>query len=123
MDVSDGLVKDLDRLLRASGVAGRLVAGGVPLAAATRKVVEQAPERLVGLITSGDDYEVLATVPGDKARAFATAAMADFGHLAWSGRESGTWVRVEARLVGIPAGAQLCLRRITATRGERSWIR
>ena len=31
MDVSDGLVKDLERLMRASGVAGHLVAADVPL--------------------------------------------------------------------------------------------
>lgn len=76
MDVSDGLVKDLDRLLRASGVAGRLIAEDVPLAGPARKVVVRAPERLAGLITAGDDYEVLATVPHDKARAFAEAALA-----------------------------------------------
>lgn len=86
MDVSDGLVKDLDRLLRASGVAGRLVAAGVPLAASARKVVEQAPELLARLITNGDDYEVLATVPGDKAPAFATAAMAAGVHVTHIGK-------------------------------------
>ena len=30
MDLSDGLVKDLERMLRASGVGGRLRAGDVP---------------------------------------------------------------------------------------------
>lgn len=76
MDVSDGLVKDLDRLLRASGVAGRLRAGDVPLSVAARKVAALAPERLAQLITAGDDYEVLAAVPQDKAAAFAAAAAA-----------------------------------------------
>ena len=45
------------------------------------RLLEQAPERLVRLITSGDDYEVLATVPGNKAPAFATAAMAAGVHV------------------------------------------
>jgi thiamine-monophosphate kinase len=76
MDVSDGLVKDLDRLLRASGVAGQLVAADVPLSDSARKVLAQAPERLAGLLTAGDDYEVLAAVPADRGAAFAAAAAA-----------------------------------------------
>jgi thiamine-monophosphate kinase len=74
MDVSDGLIKDLDRLLRASGVAGRLDAGDVPLSQAARRIVARAPQRLAGLLTGGDDYEVLASIPRDKAAAFAAAA-------------------------------------------------
>jgi thiamine-monophosphate kinase len=76
MDVSDGLVKDLDRLLRASGVAGCLYAGDVPLSGPARQALARAPERLAQLITAGDDYEVLAAVPQDKAAAFAAAAAA-----------------------------------------------
>jgi thiamine-monophosphate kinase len=76
MDVSDGLIKDLDRLLRASGVAGRLDAGDVPLSQAARRIVARAPQRLAGLLTGGDDYEVLASIPRDKAAAFAAAAAA-----------------------------------------------
>ena len=37
MDVSDGLVKDLERMMRASGVAGRLVAADVPLSDPARR--------------------------------------------------------------------------------------
>jgi thiamine-monophosphate kinase len=78
MDLSDGLVKDLDRLLRASGVAGRLAAADVPLSAAARKFVAQAADqtdrRLARLISAGDDYEVLAAVPAAHAAAFRGAA-------------------------------------------------
>jgi thiamine-monophosphate kinase len=38
--------------------------------------VARAPERLAELITAGDDYEVLATVPESNAAAFAAAARA-----------------------------------------------
>ena len=76
MDMSDGLVKDLDRLLRASGVAGRLRAGDVPLSEPARQIVARAPERLTQLITAGDDYEVLAAVSTGNAAAFAAAARA-----------------------------------------------
>ena len=67
MDLSDGLVKDLERMLRGSGVAGRLRAGDIPLSDAARKVVAREPQRLAHLITGGDDYEVLAAVPGSGA--------------------------------------------------------
>jgi thiamine-monophosphate kinase len=77
MDVSDGLVKDLERLLRASGVAGRLAAADVPLSEPARRVVARFPERLAQLVTAGDDYEVLASVPEGKAAAFAAAACKD----------------------------------------------
>jgi thiamine-monophosphate kinase len=80
MDVSDGLVKDLDRLLRASGVAGHLAAADVPLSVAARTFVghatHQADRRLARLITAGDDYEVLAAVPAAHAADFRVAAAA-----------------------------------------------
>jgi thiamine-monophosphate kinase len=81
MDISDGLVKDLDRMLRASGVAGRLATADAPLSATARKFVAGAPgeqdRRLAQLITAGDDYEVLAAVPAAHAADFrATAAAA-----------------------------------------------
>jgi thiamine-monophosphate kinase len=63
MDLSDGLVKDAERMLRASGVAGRLRAGDVPFSEPARKVLAREPARLAQLITGGDDYEILAAVP------------------------------------------------------------
>jgi len=67
MDLSDGLAKDLGRMLRGSGLAGRLRAGDVPLSDPARKVLAREPQRLAQLITGGDDYEVLAAVPGPRA--------------------------------------------------------
>ena len=80
MDLSDGLVKDLERMLRGSGAAGRLRAGDIPLSDAARKVVAREPQRLAQLITGGDDYEVLAAVLGSREYCleFGTAA-ADAG--------------------------------------------
>jgi thiamine-monophosphate kinase len=76
MDVSDGLVKDLDRMIRASGVAGHLVAAQVPLSEPARKVLAHTPEFLSRLITAGDDYEILLAVPSDGAQSFVAAAAA-----------------------------------------------
>jgi thiamine-monophosphate kinase len=81
MDVSDGLVKDLDRMLRASGLAGELRAADVPRSVAGNKFLavapdDQAGQRLAQLITAGDDYEVLAAVPAKRAAEFRAAAAA-----------------------------------------------
>jgi thiamine-monophosphate kinase len=67
MDLSDGLAKDLARMLRGSGLAGHLRAGDVPLSEPARKVLAREPQRLAQLITGGDDYEVLAAVSGPRA--------------------------------------------------------
>jgi thiamine-monophosphate kinase len=92
MDLSDGLVKDLDRMLRSSGVAGSLSAVDVPLSAAARKVVASAPDtsdrHLAHLITAGDDYEVLAAVPAARAAEFRSAAAAAAVPVAEIGRLS-----------------------------------
>jgi thiamine-monophosphate kinase len=74
MDVSDGLAKDLGRLLRASSVAGNLLASDVPFSVPAGKVLAREPERLAELLTAGDDYEVLSTVGPEAAVAFAAAA-------------------------------------------------
>jgi thiamine-monophosphate kinase len=74
MDISDGLVKDLDRMCRASGVGARVSECQVPCSPPARKVLDQLEGwRQIGL-TGGDDYEVLASVPPDKVERFAEAA-------------------------------------------------
>jgi thiamine-monophosphate kinase len=70
MDISDGLVKDLGRLCRAAGVAARIEAKDVPLSRPAADLVARHPDlRLLALI-GGDDYEVLAAVPPDRAERF-----------------------------------------------------
>ena len=76
MDISDGLVKDLERLCAASCVKAHVRLGQVPLSQAARAVVA-ADAGTYGLIVSGgDDYEILCTVPPDQAEAFGSAARA-----------------------------------------------
>ncbi len=74
LDVSDGLVRDLGRLAGTSGCGARVEAGRVPLSMAAQAVVRRAPSRLADCLTGGDDYEILAAVPAEKARAFEAAA-------------------------------------------------
>jgi thiamine-monophosphate kinase len=62
MDISDGLVIDLERLCGASGLAARIDAERVPLSPAAKKALG-ADQALIGtLLTGGDDYELLVTL-------------------------------------------------------------
>ena len=76
MDVSDGLVGDLAKLLRASGLSGALDLARVPLSPAARAYCDAEPAALEIAVTGGDDYEVLATVPPAACAPFEAAASA-----------------------------------------------
>lgn len=66
MDVSDGLAKDLTRLVAASGVGADVSLDAVPLSNTTRAMCERGVARREDLIASGEDYEVLLTLRADK---------------------------------------------------------
>ncbi len=74
MDVSDGLVGDLAKMLGASGVAGELDLGRTPFSAAARAYLEADPAAIEIAATGGDDYEILAVVPPERTAAFEAAA-------------------------------------------------
>lgn len=74
MDVSDGLIKDCARLANASGVSARIEGGLVPLSAPALLALDRSPSLFETVLTGGDDYEVLAAVPPDRAAAFCDAA-------------------------------------------------
>lgn len=74
MDLSDGLVKDAGRMLRASGVSGRIELARVPLSHAASQVVSREAALLPQLAAAGDDYEILAAIPPGSAEAFAAEA-------------------------------------------------
>ena len=61
MDVSDGLVGDLAKLLSASGVGAEIDLDAVPLSAAARAAIMADPALLELAWTGGDDYEILCT--------------------------------------------------------------
>ena len=62
-DVSDGLVADLGHIAEASGLDAVIEAAKVPLSPAARAAVEAGETDLGGLISAGDDYELVFTVP------------------------------------------------------------
>ncbi len=80
VDVSDGLCADLGHLCAASGVAAEVEAARLPLSAAARALVAARPEALMTVLTGGDDYELLFTVPPEReAEVAALAARLDVG--------------------------------------------
>lgn len=70
MDLSDGLAKDLGRMCRASGCGAEVQLGRVPREGAAAAAVAVDPARWHDVIASGDDYEVLAAVPPERAAGF-----------------------------------------------------
>lgn len=74
MDVSDGLAIDSARLCKASCVSAAIEVGAVPLSPAARRAVEADPSLWETVLTGGDDYEVLLTVPEGRGSAFRDAA-------------------------------------------------
>ena len=74
MDVSDGLVGDLEKMCRAAGLAAHIESGRVPLSEPARKAIAAEPELLATILTGGDDYEILAAVSEPKRSLFAEKA-------------------------------------------------
>ena len=61
MDVSDGLVGDLAKLLKASGVGAEIDLDAGPLSPAARAALMADPALAELAWTGGDDYEILCT--------------------------------------------------------------
>lgn len=74
MDISDGVLKDLGRMCRLSGVGADVRLAALPLAAGLAPAMEVDRATVVTLATAGDDYEILSAVPPDMAAAFENMA-------------------------------------------------
>jgi thiamine-monophosphate kinase len=74
MDVSDGLAGDLAKLCRASSVATEVDVARVPLSDAARAALVTDPAFLETVLSGGDDYEIVLTLPPEKLGAFQDAA-------------------------------------------------
>jgi thiamine-monophosphate kinase len=65
IDISDGLLADLEHLLEASGVGARLEPEALPLAEGLVEALgEEAAYRAA--LCGGDDYELLVSLPGER---------------------------------------------------------
>ncbi len=69
MDVSDGLVGDLRKML-ARGLSVEISAANIPVSQAAREALALDPALMETILTGGDDYELLATVRPQNAARF-----------------------------------------------------
>jgi thiamine-monophosphate kinase len=76
MDVSDGLAGDLAKLCKASGVSAEIKLEQVPISVGARVALGIKATTMEALISGGDDYEILCTIPQGRLTAFLAAAKA-----------------------------------------------
>ena len=76
MDVSDGLAGDLAKLCKASGVSAEIKLEQVPISVGARVALGIKATTLEALVSGGDDYEILCTVPESRLAALQAAARA-----------------------------------------------
>jgi thiamine-monophosphate kinase len=74
MDVSDGFVGDLTKMLRVSGVSAKIDLASLPLSAAAHAAIAREPALFEIAATGGDDYEILASVAPQNAAVFEAEA-------------------------------------------------
>jgi thiamine-monophosphate kinase len=74
MDVSDGLAGDFAKLCAASGVSAAVDVESVPLSAAGAFLIAGGVASIEALISAGDDYEIVCTIPQSRCEAFIEAA-------------------------------------------------
>ena len=74
MDVSDGLAGDLTKLCLASRVSAVIDTPSIPKSEAAADLLARGVISLETLVSGGDDYEILCTVPESHADAFADEA-------------------------------------------------
>ena len=76
MDISDGLVGDVGKMLRVSGITGAIDLARLPLSLAARAMAQHDAKLIATIATGGDDYEIACTIAPDQTAAFETAAKA-----------------------------------------------
>jgi thiamine-monophosphate kinase len=76
MDISDGIMGDLAKMCRASRVDGTIEIARLPLSVPARTALTAEPALIETILTGGDDYEILASVPPRKLAGLRRAAKA-----------------------------------------------
>jgi thiamine-monophosphate kinase len=74
MDVSDGLAGDLSKLCAASHVSALIDVPRIPISDAAQSVLAHRAVDIEAMISGGDDYEILCTVPEVRSAALTAAA-------------------------------------------------
>lgn len=65
LDVSDGLLADLQKLCIASGVSAIIERESVPLSSSACEMLSEDPELFSTVLSGGDDYQILFSAPGN----------------------------------------------------------
>jgi len=76
MDVSDGFIGDLGKMLALEGLTATVAAADVPMSPAARAAIRFEPRLLETALTGGDDYEIVCAVSPESVTAFEAAAQA-----------------------------------------------
>jgi thiamine-monophosphate kinase len=74
MDISDGLVGDLTKMLRVSAASATIELPRIPFSRPAHAAITADPSMYDRLLTGGDDYEILCTVPPHETENFERAA-------------------------------------------------
>jgi thiamine-monophosphate kinase len=74
MDISDGLAGDLKKFCAASKLTAEIDLTKVPVSSAAATLLARGAADIEAMISGGDDYEILCTVPKARCDAFAAAA-------------------------------------------------
>jgi thiamine-monophosphate kinase len=91
MDVSDGFVGDLTKMLDVSGVSARVPIYRLPLSQAARAAIAADPSLFEVAATGGDDYELLVSTSPESAPAFEAEAAAQGVPLTFIGEAFEGW--------------------------------
>ncbi len=71
IDISDGLLRDLGHILKASNAGARLMLDKIPVSAAARAAGKKTGRTAIKhALNDGEDYELLFTVPGKNVESF-----------------------------------------------------
>ncbi len=66
VDISDGLIADLEHICECSEAAAIINLNDIPLSTMARDITKKHPNLLLNIISGGDDYEILFTASQDK---------------------------------------------------------
>jgi thiamine-monophosphate kinase len=91
MDVSDGFIGDLTKMLNVSGVSANVLLDRIPLSPAARAAIAADPKLFEVAATGGDDYELLASARRESADVFEAAAAAAGVPLTFVGEAIEGW--------------------------------
>lgn len=75
MDISDGLAGDLAKLCTASAISASIDASSIPLSDAARELLHAGHVTFEDIVSGGDDYELLCTIPENRFGTFAAEAL------------------------------------------------